>query len=121
VQQPEPELGGTSDTVQHEIGEISNANVNDEPETEVMIGSNDPNVVLNDGDIISDPGLRMPIEKMNLNLRDAAIRAYILKGPCQPVRKIYGRNRSFHDKWFENHPWLEYSVAKDAASLLLSL
>jgi hypothetical protein len=124
VQQPEPELGGTSGTVQQEIEETSNANVNDEPETEGMVGSNDPNVVLNDGDIISDPGLRMPIEKMNPNLRDAAIRAYILKGPCQPkghkypVRKIYGRNRSFHDKWFENHPWLEYSVAKDAAFCL---
>jgi hypothetical protein len=73
VQQPEPELGGTSGTVQQEIEETSNANVNDEPETEGMVGSNDPNVVLNDGDIISDPGLRMPIEKMNPNLRDKSI------------------------------------------------
>lgn len=93
-------------------------------ETEVQIGSNDPNVVLNDGDIIADPGLRMPIEKIHPNLRDAAKRAYILKGPCQPkchkypIRKICGHNRYFHDKWFANHPWLEYSVAKDAAFCL---
>jgi hypothetical protein len=77
VQQPEPELGGTSCRVQQEIRETSNANVNDEPETKRMVGSNDPNVVLNDGDIFSDLGLHMPIEKMNLNLRDAAIRAHI--------------------------------------------
>jgi hypothetical protein len=52
MQQPEPELGGTSGTIQHEIGETSNANVNDETKTEGMVGSNDPNVVLNDSDII---------------------------------------------------------------------
>lgn len=120
----QPKVGGTSAVVEPEIGGTSNANVDDELETEGMIGSNDSNVVLNDGDIIADPGLRIPIEKMNPNLRDAAKRGFILKGPCQtkghsyPIRKIYGRNRSFHDKWFENHPWLEYSVAKDAAICL---
>jgi hypothetical protein len=51
VQQLEPEVGGTSGTVQQEIGETSNLNVNDEPETEGMVGSNDLNVVLDDGDI----------------------------------------------------------------------
>jgi hypothetical protein len=25
------------------------------------------------------------------------------------------RQRSFHDSWFKNHNWLEYSVTKDAA------
>ena len=43
-----------------------------------------------------------------------------MKGPCQPKghryskRKIYNRNKSFHDEWFTNHPWLEYSIGKDA-------
>jgi hypothetical protein len=49
-----------------------------------MIGSNDLSIVLNDGDIISDPGLHMRIEKMNGNIKDATIRAYILEGPGQP-------------------------------------
>ena len=58
---------------------------------------------------------------MDPNIRDAVRRAYISKGPCQPrghsypKRKIYNRNRSFHDVWFNNHAWLEYSIAKDAA------
>jgi hypothetical protein len=123
VQQLESEVGWTSGILEQELGETSNASVNDETEIEGMIGSNDPNVVLN------DPRLRMPIEKMNPNLRDVAIRAYILKGPCQPkghkylVRKIYGHNMSFHDKWFNNHPLLECSVVKDDVfvSIVISL
>jgi hypothetical protein len=57
---------------------------------------------------------------MDPNIRDAVRRAYISKGPCQPIghaypkRKICNRNRSFQDAWF-NHAWLEYSFAKDAA------
>jgi hypothetical protein len=84
-------------------------------------GSNDPNVTLNDADIVADPGLRVPIENLHPNLRDAARRAYILKGPCQPKghnyprRTICGRKRSFQEDWFEDNPWLEYSVDKDAA------
>ncbi|KAL6870766.1 hypothetical protein ACP4OV_014614 [Aristida adscensionis] len=97
------------------------SNANEAVETEEIGASNDPDVVLNDGDIISDPGLRIPIDQIHPNIRDAAKRAYILKGPCQPKghnypkRKICNRNRSFHDEWYKNHPWLEYSVAKDAA------
>jgi hypothetical protein len=41
-------------------------------------------------------------------------------GPCQPKghsypqRIICGRNRRFQEDWFNNHAWLEYSIAKDA-------
>ena len=83
--------------------------------------SNDPNVALNDGDIVADPELRIAIENLHPNIRDAAIRAYILKGPCQPKghnyprRIISDRNRSFQEAWFTDNPWLEYSVDKDAA------
>jgi len=71
--------------------------------------------------VIADPGLRMPIEQIDANIRDAVRRAYIAKGPCQPKghkypkRMIGNRNRSFHDEWYVNNPWLEYSIAKDAA------
>ena len=35
--------------------------------------------------IISDPGLRIPIEKFHLDIRDQVKRAYLLKGPTQPI------------------------------------
>jgi hypothetical protein len=70
--------------------------------------------------IVVDPGLRKPIDEYNVNIRDAVRRGYLLQGPCQPIRHIYpkkmgDRQRSFHDSWFKNHNWLEYSVTKDAA------
>jgi len=107
--------------------EVVEAQVVQEPETteEVPSNANDlqnnPPVAASEEDIVADPGLRIPIEQMDPNIRDAVRRAYISKGPCQPrghsypKRKIYNRNRSFHDVWFNNHAWLEYSIAKDAA------
>jgi hypothetical protein len=71
--------------------------------------------------VIADLGLRMPIEQIDANIRDAARRAYIAKGPCQPKghrypkRVIGNRNRFFHDEWYVNNPWLEYSFAKGVA------
>jgi hypothetical protein len=71
--------------------------------------------------VIANPGLRMPIEQIDANIRDAARRAYIEKGPCQPKghrypkRVIGNHNRSFHDEWYVNNPWLEYSFAKGVA------
>lgn len=41
--------------------------------------------------------------------------------PTQPVLKVFpktmqgGARRSFHGQWYEEYPWLEYSVAMDAA------
>jgi hypothetical protein len=43
--------------------------------------SNDPHVVLNDGDIVAGPGLRTPIEQTHPSIRDAAKRAYVF-GTC---------------------------------------
>ena len=89
---------------------------------EEEIVDQDSNHVLDpDEDIIVDPGLRKPIDEMHPNIRDDAKREYILLGPCQPIghtyprRKISGRYRSFHEKWYTNHPWLEYSIKNDAA------
>ena len=89
---------------------------------EEEIVDQDSNHVLDpDEDIIVDPGLRKPIDEMHPNIRDDVKREYILLGPCQPIghtyprRKISGRYRSFHEKWYTNFPWLEYSIKNDAA------
>jgi hypothetical protein len=94
--------------------ETEGSNVNE------SVGLRDSNTN-NVDQVIVDPGLRMPIEQIDANIRDAVRRAYIAKGPCQPKghkypkRMIGNRNRSFHDEWYVNNPWLEYSIAKDVA------
>ncbi|KAH7660955.1 Ribonuclease H-like protein [Dioscorea alata] len=78
-------------------------------------------VNFNSNDIVSDPGLRKPIEDFDVAVRDQVRREYLTRGPCQPVghnfpQKEYGKQRrSFQNAWFKQHPWLEYSVTKDAA------
>ncbi|KAL3615242.1 hypothetical protein CASFOL_040903 [Castilleja foliolosa] len=76
---------------------------------------------INQDEILSDPGLRRPITSFDVNIRDQIRREYICRGPCQPIGHNYPKkkmgedNRSFRDVWFEGRPWLEYSIAKDAA------
>lgn len=72
--------------------------------------------------IISDPGLRIPIERFHPNIRDQVKRSYLLKGPTQLKghnfpRTFCGLNdhRSFKESWFAKYDWLEYSVHRDAA------
>jgi len=73
--------------------------------------------------IVADPNpaLRMPIERFHLNVQSDVRRAYLLRGPTQPIghnfpRKRVGNDwRQFLPKWFKEHDWLEYSVSKDAA------
>jgi hypothetical protein len=43
-------------------------------------GSNDLNVALKDGDIVADYGLRIPIENLHPNIRNAVRKAYIFEG-----------------------------------------
>jgi hypothetical protein len=68
-----------------------------------------------------DPGERQPIASYHANDHDAIRRAYILRGPFQPYahefpnRKIGDRDHHFNFVWFQNFPWIEYSVKKDAA------
>ncbi|XP_022845237.1 zinc finger MYM-type protein 1-like [Olea europaea var. sylvestris] len=69
----------------------------------------------------SDPGLRVPIQNYDVNIRDAIRRAYMQRGPCQPRNHIFpptkiGKvDRRFCVSWYNEHPtWLEYSIAKDA-------
>ncbi|CAL8995848.1 unnamed protein product [Prunus brigantina] len=71
-----------------------------------------------------DPGLRTPMADYNPNIRDEIRRAYLQKGPCQlrsykfPQTNQSRINRCFIAHWFDDHDWLEYSIAKDAAFCL---
>ncbi|KAH7672367.1 Ribonuclease H-like protein [Dioscorea alata] len=81
----------------------------------------DINTNFNFNDIVSDPGLRKPIEDFDFGIRDQVRREYLTRGPCQPIghnfpQNDYGKQkRNFQDAWFKQHPWLEYSITKDAA------
>jgi hypothetical protein len=68
--------------------------------------------------IITDPGLRIPIDRFSINIRSEVRRAFIDKGPTQPIGYKFlqsSTKRSFQQNWFKEHCWLEYSVAKDRA------
>ncbi|KAJ1266587.1 hypothetical protein BS78_08G163800 [Paspalum vaginatum] len=71
--------------------------------------------------IVSDPTVRLPIERFHQNIQSEVRRAYLLRGPTQPVghifpRKKVGRDwRVFRPQWFKDYDWIEYSVSKDAA------
>ena len=50
----------------------------------VELTSNLDEIEINQDDIVSDMGLRKPIESFNVNIRDRIRREYASKGPCQP-------------------------------------
>ncbi|XP_042422983.1 zinc finger MYM-type protein 1-like [Zingiber officinale] len=93
--------------------------------------SNEPNVIeqvenqsrvgLNLDDIVSDPGLRKPIEDFDIAIPDQARREYVLRGSCQPNGYVYpkttfgNQERSFQGTWYKKYTWLEYSISKDTA------
>ena len=68
--------------------------------------------------IISDPGIRIPIDQFAPNIRSEVRRAFIEKGPTQPIGHNFPKahdKRSFQEHWFKQHNWLEYSLVKDSA------
>lgn len=68
--------------------------------------------------IISDPGLRIPINQFGPNIRDEVRRAFMEKGPTQPSGHKFPKaldKRSFQKDWFKQYNWLEYSLVKDRA------
>ena len=52
-----------------------------------------PNVMLNQNNIVGDPGLRKRIEELDVNIRDAVRREYLLLGPCQPKGHIFPKKQ----------------------------
>ncbi|GMI80090.1 hypothetical protein like AT1G19260 [Hibiscus trionum] len=71
-----------------------------------------------------DPGLRNSIWDFPPNQRDEVRRAYIGKGPYQPIpsndpKYVDKYGRRFLSSWYKLFPdWLEYSPTKDAAYCL---
>ena len=70
----------------------------------------------------SDPGLRPKISDYDPNDQDVVRRAYLQRGPCQPLnhtfpqKKMGENDRRFSKIWFTKYgSWLEYSIKKDAA------
>jgi hypothetical protein len=107
-----------------DIGTAQNNRESTDTEIENDVSQNvqgNPNVMLNQNNIVGDPGLRKPIEELDVNIRDVVRREYLLLDPCQPKGHIFpkkqigDRQRSFQESWFKKHEWLEYSVAKGAA------
>ena len=67
-------------------------------------------------EIVCDPALRRQIASYAPDFQDQVRRAYILKGPTQPIvnfPRVDGRK--FSRSWFQRYNWIEYSVSKDAA------
>ncbi|XP_042425906.1 zinc finger MYM-type protein 1-like [Zingiber officinale] len=69
---------------------------------------------------VSDPGIRIPILQHPIELQDEVRRAYIDKGPIQPIydypfTECEGQKRRFQSSWFQKYPWLEFSIEKQSA------
>ncbi|KAK4283433.1 hypothetical protein QN277_000383 [Acacia crassicarpa] len=86
-----------------------------------------PQANVNIENLEADPGKRPSIYSMTSNPieREDIRRAYLLKGPTQPIlqpfpqTEMYGKMRRFNPKWYEEFgSWLEYSVSKDACFCL---
>ncbi|KAK1365231.1 Zinc finger MYM-type protein 1-like protein [Heracleum sosnowskyi] len=98
--------------------------------THVNVGVESPTsnkracVEFNPENLISDPGRREQIEECNVNIRDQVRRAYLTKGPCQPLnyefpKTQYGIERkSFQKSWVKEFDRLEYSIKYDRAYCL---
>ena len=73
----------------------------------------------------ADPARRKPISQYKpAKVRDDVRRAYLLKGPFQPLNHNFpqtdmsGIMRRFLPAWFKQYNWLEYSIEEDAAYCL---
>jgi hypothetical protein len=69
----------------------------------------------NPNDIVCDPALRRQISSYAPDIQDQMRRAYILKGPTQPIVKFpHTDGTAFSQSWFQRYNWIEYSVSKYA-------
>ena len=76
--------------------------------------------VFNPDEIVCDPALRRQINDYHPDVQDQVRRAYLLKGPTQPIvnfpKKKYGKgSRGFVKDWYKNYDWIEYSESQNAA------
>lgn len=67
-------------------------------------------------EILCDPALRKQIAEYAPEVQDQVRRAYILKGPTQPILKFPRTDsRAFSQSWYSRFKWIEYSQSMDAA------
>ncbi|KAL8126708.1 hypothetical protein AgCh_013833 [Apium graveolens] len=102
-----------------EIEVVMEANISNKPEATI------PLIEVNVSDTEVDPGLRKPINEISPNEKDRIRRAYLLRGPFQPVSHVFPftlfgkKKRRFRVSWFKDYAnWLEYSIKKDVAFCL---
>jgi len=98
--------------------EIENNMARLQVEEEIEIDGEGIITEFNPHHIITDSGLRIPIDRFSINIRSKVRGAFIDKGPTQPIGYKFPKsstNRSFQKNWFKEHCWLEYSVEKDRA------
>ncbi|KAK1351456.1 zinc finger MYM-type protein 1-like [Heracleum sosnowskyi] len=76
-------------------------------------------------DLPWDPFDRKRIIEYHPDQRDEIRRAYLIRGPCQPLghefpkTKIGNKDRRFNPEWYEKYKnWLEYSLKADKAYCL---
>ena len=64
-----------------------------------------------------NPGNRVQITSLDVNLREVTRRAYLLAGPlvCDTDGPRNTDGRRFFTEWSSKYPWIEYSTTKDAA------
>ena len=100
------------------LGNTGSGSGNDEqsPNTGSGSGLGGSRNEFNPDEIVCDPALRRQIASYAPDFQDQVRRAYILKGPTQPIVKFpHVDGRKFSQSWFQRYNWIEYSVSKDAA------
>ena len=111
-----------------EVEEIGTEVVSNEVETQLrnnegVLGQGDAReqgiiTEFNPEHIISDPGIRISIDRFAHDIRDEVKRAFIEKCPTQPTGHNFPKaadGRSFQKNWFTQYNWLEYSLVNDRA------
>ncbi|XP_022861534.1 zinc finger MYM-type protein 1-like, partial [Olea europaea var. sylvestris] len=108
-----------------ESNETDGANLGDVPIETNVEDVGDERLEFDVAQLPSDPGLRVPIQNYDVNVRDVIRRAYVQRGPCQPRNhefpptRMGNKDRRFCVSWYNEHPsWLEYSIEKDAVFCL---
>src|SRR5438034_9538493 len=93
---------------------IQNANVV-QPEQEPLVHVANNNE-FDPAEILCDPTLRKQVAEYAPEIQDQVRRAYILKGPTQPILKFPRTDsRTFSQSWYSRYNWIEYSQSMDAA------
>ena len=71
-------------------------------------------------DILCDPTLRKQLADYTPEVQEQVRRAYILKGPNQPILKFPRTGaRAFSQSWYSKYSWIEYSESMFSVFLII--